>query len=125
MTEVIKWRARSRHPRACSRNILPGLQGLDMLVQIGNAHLNLALVALAHVPEQITPNRHILAAMGGEIHIALNRAGDVGGGILAPVLAGQFAEIGWRNFQRLGSRSGSFAVLAVADRTISVVHLRS
>lgn len=60
-------RTRESAPRLCTsrapRGKLLCLQGLDVLVQVSNAHLNFALMALAHVPEQVTPNRHVFRSM--------------------------------------------------------------
>jgi hypothetical protein len=44
------------------------LERFDVVVQIRYSLLNFTLMSLAHVPEEWSPDRHILASMGWQVY---------------------------------------------------------
>src|SRR5438045_6788136 len=82
-------------------------------------------MALAHVPEQIAPDRHVLAAMGWYIDVPTNRACHVRCGKLPALFLAQDGQISRRCLQRFRRRSAALAISAMAYGTVVVVHLFS
>src|SRR5882672_8738343 len=74
------------------------LHGLDVLVEVRNALLHLALVTLRQPEEQWTPNWHFLVPMRREFGLATDDAGHVQGRILSPTFLRERGQVSGRRF---------------------------
>src|ERR1700740_3015393 len=79
-------------------------------------------MALAQVAEQWTPNRHVLVAMGGQLRVAAQHAGNMQRRILSFVLLGQGCEISRRHLESGSGRTTALAVSAMTDGAVTREH---
>jgi hypothetical protein len=75
------------------------LDALNVLVEVGDALLHFAFMALRKAEKQGPPNRHILAAMRRQFGFATNDAGHMQGWILSAGFLRERRKIGGRYLQ--------------------------
>jgi hypothetical protein len=74
------------------------LHRFDVLIQVVDAQLYFGGVSLAHMPEQLAPNRHVLRTVCRQAYITRYRTSNAIGWITVVILSGKNREIRWWDF---------------------------